>query len=205
MKFRTAFFVSAALVALIPFTSFTGSGVEKETASPKIIFTPDTSDTRKVIINDQYSLMIPKNMKATKDLNDEASLQYQNTTEELYIIVIDEPAGEFVNAYKKSKGWDPGLTTVENYRKVQLAALKKAIKRKGKPTIQKATVNGDPMEIVDFTGVVPGITYPIFYKIGFIESGKNLYMIMTWTFAERKALHNRAMEEMVRSFKSEGK
>ncbi len=205
MKINPAFFVSAALVAMIPFISFTGSGIEKETAQSKIIFAPDTSDAKRVVINDQYSLMIPKHMVASKELNDEASLQYQNTTEELYIIVIDEPSLDFVNAFKKEKGWNPKLSTVENYRKVQMAAMKKSMKIKGKPTIQKAIVDGDAMEIIDFKGMVAGIDFPIAYKMGFIESGKNLYMIMSWTLADRKALHNRAMEDMLRSFRSEGR
>lgn len=201
MKIKSVFFIAAAIGASIAFTSFTSSSIENSKTNN--IAAPDTSDTKRVVINDQYSLAIPKHMKVTKELNDDASLQYQNLEEELYIIVIDEPTDEFINVFRREKGWDPGMTNAENYRRVQMASMKKKIKIKGKPVIRKTKAGSISMEIVDFSGKVKGISFPIFYKIGFLESGKNLYMIMSWTLDERKSLHNSTMEEMLKSFRAE--
>jgi len=86
---------------------------------------------------------------------------------------------------------------------VQVASMKKKLKMQGKPVVQKTTVGGFDTEIVDFNGKVKGIQYPISYKLGFLAAGKNVYMIMTWTLAERKSLHNQSMNDMIRSFRLE--
>jgi hypothetical protein len=203
MKIKTAFFILAASASALIVTSFTISAVTVSDKVQKTIAAPDTSDTRKIVVNEQYSMRIPKHMTSTKALNDEASLQYQDTDEELYIIVIDEPSKEFADAYRSEKGWDPKLTVAQNYRKTQMKALRKAIKTKGDAEVRNTRAGSIPMEIVDFTGKVKGITVPISYKLGFLESDGNLYMIMTWTLASKKNFHNEEMEEMVKSFRSE--
>ncbi len=203
MKIKTIFFIPAALIAAFAITSFTISADTFQNSAQKTIAAPDTADSRKVVINEQYSMRIPKHMSVATGLNSDASLQYQNTEEELYIIVIDEPSKEFVAGFKKSKSWDESLTNAENYRKIQVATLTKGIKTKGKPVVQQTRAGSLPMEIVDFTGKVKGIDFPIAYKLGFLECDGNLYMIMTWTLQEKKSFHNAEMAEMLRSFRSE--
>jgi hypothetical protein len=203
MKIKTAFFLLAACTSALAITSFTIGDNAIQQNEQKTIAAPDTSDTKKVVIDEQYSMRVPKRMTASKELNDDASLQYQDTGEELYVIVIDEPTKEFRDAWKSDKSWDPELTVAQNYRKVQVKSLTKAIKLKGKPVIQTTKAGSVPMEIVDFTGKVKGIDVPISYKLGFLETDGNVYMIMSWTLASRKSFHNEVMEEMLKSFRSE--
>lgn len=201
MRFYSAFSGVIALAAFLALTSFTG---DKTHSSGLKSFLPgDTSDVRKVTIKDQYSLEIGKHMKETKELNDDASLQYEDTEEELYIIVIDESSKEFADAFRGEKGWDNSMTIAENYRRVQMALMKKKMKMKGKPVIRKTKAGSLPMEIVDFSAKVAGIEYEIAYKIGFIEAEGNLYMIMDWTLKSLLDRHNREMEEMITSFRTE--
>jgi hypothetical protein len=203
MKLKSAFFVFAALGTSFAFSSFTGSGNAQQDADGKIVFVTDTADGRKIVINSQYSLVIPNHMKESKSLNDDASLQYADEEEELYIIVIDEPTDEFVKGFKNEKGWDPTMTAAENYRRVQIGSLKNSMKVKGKPVIQKTKASTYSMEVVDFTGKVKGIEDPIGYKVGFLECNGNLYMMMTWTLQSMKTLHNNEMNEMLKSFRDE--
>lgn len=200
MRFYSAFSGVIALAAFLALTSFTGD--KNHTAGLKSFLAGDTSDTRKVTINDQYSLEIGKHMKESKELNDDASLQYEDTEEELYIIVIDEKTKEFTDAFRGEKGWDNSKSIAENYRRVQIASMKKKMKMKGKEVIRKTTVDSYPMEIVDFSAKVPGIDYEIAYKIGFLEAKGNLYMIMDWTLKSMLDRHNREMEDMITSFKT---
>lgn len=203
MKFKPAFFVSAAILSLVAFGSFTN---EKNVLNnnSKFISCDTTDGTRRVTINDEYSIELASHMKVATDLNDDASLQYADLEEELYIIVIDESTKEFRDAYRNDKSWDPKLTVAENYRKVQMASMKKTLKAmKGKPTLQKTSISRIPAEIVDFVGKVEGIEPLIFYKIGFIESDGKLYMIMTWTLNDMRSRHNAEMTSMIKSFRTE--
>ncbi len=59
-------------------------------------------------------------MKQTNDLNEEASLQYNNLFKENYIIEIDESKEEFISAMDEAEINDPSYSVVENYRNIQL-------------------------------------------------------------------------------------
>ncbi len=202
MKIKTSLGFSVAMVSALAITSFRNAPVKVEQNNYHFAAT-DTSDVRRVKINEQYSLEVPKFMTVSKELNDEASLQYQNTEEELYVIVIDEPKDEFVKVFKKEKGWDDKMTVAENYRRVQVASMKSGIKMKGKPVITATKASDVAVEIVDFSGRVKGVDFPIFYKTGFLECEGFVYMIMTWTLDSKKAFHNQDMEKMIKSFRPE--
>jgi hypothetical protein len=202
MKLRSAFFVFTTVGISLAISSFTGSGNAQLNEKGQLFFTRDTSESRKVSVNEQYSMIIPNHLKESKELNDEASLQYADPEAELYIIVIDEPTKDFISTYKQINDWDASMSTLENYRRVQIASMKKKMKFKGKPVIQKTKAGSTSMEIVDFNGKVKGIKSLISYKTGFIESNGFLYLIMSWTIADMKNMHNAEMEEMVKSFRA---
>jgi hypothetical protein len=202
MKINPAFFVSAAILSLFAFGSFTNEKIAENAFSDKVLLAGDTS-ARRIVINDEYSIMIKNHMTKATDLNDEASLQYSDIVEELYIIVIDEVSSEFKVAFQEAGDWDSTMTMAENYRRVQMASLKEALELKSKPAVQKTTFSKYPAEIVDFVGKVEGIEPLIFYKIGFIEREGKLYMIMTWTLDEMRSKHNTEMTNMVKSFRAE--
>jgi hypothetical protein len=203
MKFNSLSLISAAILSLVAFGSFTNEKNAEQTSNKMI--SCDTSDSpRRITINDEYSIEIPRHMKVATDLNADASLQYNDLEEELYIIVIDESTKEFRETFRNEKEWDENLTVAENYRKVQIANMKKTLKSmKGKPTLQKTSISKTPAEIVDFVGKVDGIDPLIYYKIGFLESDGKLYMIMTWTLNDMRSRHNTEMMNMIKSFRTE--
>ena len=150
-----------------------------------------------------YKITIPKHMTTSTELNDDASLQYQNIYKELYIIVIDEPKTDFIKTFSDPEinEYDDNLTPEKNYRIVQMKSMKEKMTLRAEPSIKKTTINGLDAEIVDFTGNVEGVESDIFYKIAFVEGTKNLYMIMTWTLDSDKNKNNEEMESMINSFK----
>lgn len=199
MKLKPSLFISAAIFSLLAFGSFTND----KNAVNAPFAACDTSDFHRITINEEYSIELGTHMKVSTDLNADASLQYADLEEELYIIVIDESTKEFRDAFRNSKQWDEKLTVAENYRKIQMANLKEKIKLKGKPVTEKASIDKIPAEIVDFVGKVEGIELAIFYKVGFLESDGKLYMIMTWTINDMRARHNTEMVNMIKSFRAE--
>lgn len=150
-----------------------------------------------------YKITIPKHMTVSTELNDDASLQYQNIYKELYVIVIDEPKTDFIKTFSDPEinEYDDKLTPEKNYRMVQMKSMKEKMTLRAEPSVKKTTINGLDAEIVDFTGNVEGVASDIYYKLAFVEGTKNLYMIMTWTLDSDKNKNNEEMDGMINSFK----
>jgi len=148
-----------------------------------------------------YSMMIPKHLKLATDLNDDASLQYQDIYKELYVIVIDESKTEFIKTFSDLGEYDEKLTPEKNYRIVQTKMMAEKMTVTDGPNVKKLDLHGLDAEVSNFTGKVEGIQSEIFYKLAFVEGTKKMYMIMTWTLAEDRNKNEAEMDDMISSFK----
>lgn len=161
----------------------------------------DNGKTRTVKAVD-YMMDIPQHMKSTRELNDEASLQYQDPAAELYIIVIDESKSEFIKTFKEIGDYNDSFSVVSNYSRVQLNSMIEKLRVTEGPFIEKGRViHGMDAEVDDFKAYAEGIDESIYYKFAFIEGDKNMYMVMTWTLASRKKTHLPEMNGMIYSFR----
>lgn len=201
----TGILVGASMFAFVMFSScggMMGKGGSDSTAIKEALDKALADETNEVkVASGGYKLNVPKHMSLSYELNSDASLQYENTARELYVIVIDEPKVDFIKEFSADEIYDDNLTPEKNYRMVQMKSLKDAIELRAEPGIKKATINGLDAEIVDFTGKVEGIAYDIYYKLAFIEGTKNVYMVMTWTLDSKKNENNAEMDQMIQSFK----
>lgn len=157
--------------------------------------------TQTVNIKGDYSMEIPKHMTSTTELNDDASLQYQDPAKELYVIVIDESKEEFINTFKDLGEYDSTKTAERNYREVQLKSMTDNLDLKTQPEIKKQNINGLDAEVADFRAMAEGIDQEIYYKFAFVEGKTNMYMVMTWTLSASKDKYGPEMDAMLNSFK----
>lgn len=162
---------------------------------------PDGEQPREVSVK-KYSVMIPGHMVATTGLNDEASLQYQNIYKELYILVIDEPKDEVINAFMEVGEYDTTKSPVTNYRTFLINALQESVSVKGEIELIKDTINGLSAEIVSFHATAPEVEPEVFYLSAFYEGKNNFYYLMTWTLTETEEKNRKEMKEMIYSFKA---
>lgn len=202
----TGILVGASLFAFVMFSSCGGMMGKggSDSASIKEALDKAIAENDEITVGTGgYKISIPKHMSVSKELNDDASLQYQDIYKELYIIVIDEPKTDFIKTFSEPdiNEYDDKLTPEKNYRMVQMKSMKEKMTLRGEPGVKKATINGLDAEIVDFTGAVEGVASDIYYKLAFIEGTKNLYMVMTWTLASDKDKNNDEMDQMIQSFK----
>lgn len=158
-------------------------------------------DFMSVTIKDQYSMMIPKYMKEVSNLNQDASLQYQNIYKETYIIVIDEPTDEFISVFKDLEEYNDSISVVRNYRDIQLQYLAEGIDIINMTEPESLQINGLDSEKVTIDGAVEGIDFNITYFLTFIEGSDNLYMIMAWVHEDEKEKYRGTFEQVVGSFK----
>ena len=210
----TGILVGASLFAFVMFSScggMTGKGGSDSAAIKEALdkaFAKDAVESNEIIVGTGgYKIGIQKHMSVSRDLNDDASLQYADTREELYIIVIDEPKTDFIKQFSDPDldpsllPYDDKLTPEKNYRLTQMHSLTASMTLHGQPVVTKATINGLDAEIVDISATVPGVEVDIFYKLAFIEGTKNIYMVMAWTLDSKKETNNDEMNQMIQSFK----
>jgi hypothetical protein len=202
----TGILVGASLFAFVMFSSCGGMMGKggTDSASMKEALEKAIANNREVTVaSGGYKVSIPNEMVSTTELNDDASLQYQNTSKELYIIVIDESKTDFIKTFSDPEmgQYDDKITPVENYRTFQLNSLTSNMTTRATPVVKKAKINGLDAEIADWTASVPGIPVDIYYRVAFVEGTKNLYMVMTWTLASDKTTNSDQMDQMIQSFK----
>jgi hypothetical protein len=150
-----------------------------------------------VTIANKYSIDIPNSFEKVGNLNDEASLQYQNALKEFYVIVIDESKESFNKAiFENQSDITPDL---EGYYKAIQFNLTEAIKDKKLFEEKTTSINGRKAKVFSVTGNVEG--YDIFYRYAIIEGKSNYYQIMLWTEKKKETNYKEMMNRSINSFK----
>ena len=191
------------VVAALALTSFATSGCSSKpkTAEERNQVKPDES-FKEVKINSLYSMSLPDYLTEGNDLNDQASLQYQNIYKEVYVIVIDESKEDFVNTFKELGEYDDSKSACDNYAKAQMESIEGNMETvTSKSAFRKTKLHGCDTRISDVVGTQSGITDAMGFTVAFVEGKENLYMIMTWTFEKDKAKYQDDMDMMINSFK----
>lgn len=162
--------------------------------------TPEAANFIEVKVN-EYAVKVPEYMKKVTNLNEEASLQFQNIFKETYVIIIGENKEEFIAAFRDLGEYDSTRSVVENYRDIQLLTTAERIDVIGQSKPEAAVINGLPAQFVQVDANVEGASKPISYFFTFIEGDENVYMIMAWTLAERKEKYRNTFTAMAKSFR----
>lgn len=160
------------------------------------------TDTYETIKVKNYSLDIPSHLSEVNNLNENASLQYQNAFKELYIIVIDETKTDVRYAMAMNGFGNIYSNDFDGYVKLMSENFNKAIpttNRSQKDTI----INSFNAKIINFNGKVQG--YDVFYKMAYVDGVDNYYQIMSWTLLSKKLDHEKAMDKMLHSFRVKNK
>ena len=163
-----------------------------------VVISCDVKEEFKTItIADKYSLDIPDSFEKVDNLNDDASLQYQNAFKEFYVIVMDEPKETFDTAVTTN---DVDMTPdLEGYYKSIQLNLKNAIKNIKIFNEKNTEINGRKAKIFSVTGNVEG--YDIFYRYALVEGKKEYYQIMLWTEQKKGESYLETMNQSINSFK----
>ncbi len=183
-----------SLCCLLFFASCLGSSEKTTDENPKI------EDFHTVSVNGEYQVSIPKYMRGTTGLNEEASLQYQNARKETYTIIIDEPKEEFVEILKELEEYNAEASAMQNYRAIQLQLLGSTVKIHEKTEPKTKMIHGLESESVEINAHVEGVDEEIAYFLTFINGDKNVYMIMSWTLKSTADQYRKTFELIAESF-----
>ncbi|WP_339834861.1 hypothetical protein [uncultured Flavobacterium sp.] len=159
----------------------------------------DDSKIETITIKNQYSLDVYTNMSKTNELNDEASLQYQNIFKEIYVVVIDESAEQFNTSIVDNDLVDLYKPNLNGYSKLIIDGFEPEANIKKVSKEKDTLINGLEAKVIEFEGKVN--EYKVYYQLAFIKSQKSYYQIMTWTLMENKEKLKNKLDKMTYSFK----
>lgn len=162
------------------------------------IISCESSDEWKTIKVNNYAVELPSYLSESKQLNDDASLQYQNIFKELYIIVIDENKKEMESSLS-----DNGLDEIysndfEGYTELLSTNLASNVEMKNK-TEKDTLINSLQAKILKFEGEVED--FKVFYEVAYINGVDDYYQVMSWTLLDNKSNYEQTMDKMIHSFK----
>ncbi len=189
--------ISLCFVLTILFVScnFTNNKNKKEILSDE--------DLNVVNINDEYSLSLPTYLRKASNLNEDASLQYQNLAREAYVIVIDEPKEDIVSSFKEAEIYNDSISLFENYIKFQNDFFNDALDDKSYDSgLLDLTINNWPAKTIRVRGKYYQVDFEIAYWIAYVETDEKMYNIMCWTLSSNQLKYEETFRKVIRSFKT---
>lgn len=148
---------------------------------------------------DDFAIYLPKYFKKTDDLNQEATLQFQNFFRETYLVLIEEPKAEFITLFKDLGDYNHSITPVKNYKNVQRNYFSEFIDITNRYESRSLNVHGLPTEIVRFDGIVDDVD--IAYDVAYLEGQDTIYMIIAWTLKDRRKTYAKTFDMIFNSFR----
>lgn len=161
---------------------------------------PSDEKYEKKIVENKYSIFIPESLGATTELNNIASIQFQNLSEDFYVIVLDETKESFANAVQNN----PTNITPDfkGYYNVIVSHFKKITQKDFKVyDIEKKKINSSNAIVFSMSGM--NDNYPAFYRYAIIEGDQRYYQIMSWTNIPQEKKYTERMNKIIESFSVE--
>lgn len=162
-----------------------------------------TENTRTVKIDGRYRLDVPASFEQADNLNEDASLQYQNLYKPMYAIVIDEPKSVLEEALDANEIYDQYTMDLKGYSELITEDMRSRLELDALPPMQDLKINGLNARLLSFEGMSEG--YQIYWKVAFIEGHKTYYQVMVWTLASEREEFEEEMNNIVKSFKETDK
>jgi len=162
-------------------------------------------DFKVIKVKSNYEIKVMDYMISTNILNNEASLQYMSPLKEEYIIIINEPKQEFIEAYLELNAYDKKESPIANYSTIQLAFFNEKMKPSYKSKLKHSTINNLSVEYIELNANIAEVNQTASYFIYYIASLESLYTIMTWTLKQNKDVYREKVRKMIRTFKVDSK
>lgn len=146
-----------------------------------------------------FSMVLPDYMVSTTTLDADRPLQYMNAVKEQYIVASYELISDVEPSLKAMKKYE-GKTLLDQYVSYNKEVIEEGVKISKQEPVKKMTIDGMPAQMLQFDGMVEGISEGISYYTVFIQSKDKLYFIMTWTLESRKDDFKEVADKMIKSF-----
>jgi hypothetical protein len=158
-----------------------------------------TESAETVNIGGRYSIDLPKSFKKANRLNPEASLEYMDAVNGLYVIVIDEQKDAVINAIVENGLENTYSPDLKGYSQLLADTMKPNLKAGTIKPFNDTIINGLNARKTDLEGIVENLR--IHYELGVVEGKNRFYQIMTWTTPNDLLKNQEQMQAIISSFK----
>jgi len=141
-------------------------------------------------VNGLYSVCIPLSLSEIKGLNPDASLQFTNPKDNIFIIVIDEAISDLDKVEA-----DYSLRNYLKFAIVNMGELKNRVV--GNP--ESIVIGGVDALQTKITGGFDGTDYE--FRLIVLRSKTHMFQILAWNGANLKEKKKIAVNEMIMSFR----
>ena len=100
-----------------------------------------------ITVSNKYTIELPEFLSEGNNLNNEASLQYQNPSKEFYVIVIDERKADFPN---------PEEMDLNAYTSIVKEGMESSIEESVTSPIKDTVINGMKAKLFSLSGKLSG-------------------------------------------------
>jgi hypothetical protein len=139
-----------------------------------------------------FTLELPEYLTKTWDLNDVASLQYQNTMKDVYVVVIEDDKEQLESLGMKFTGPREFL---DNFTK----DYQKESKKRKLFEVSEFELNGNKLAQVEMSWKEDDIDF--YMLITSVESPKHFYKILCWTTVQNSDKYMVDFKTIARSLK----
>lgn len=147
-----------------------------------------------------FEIKLPANLKTASNLNEDATVQYQNIFKEYFNIVIHESAAEFNIAIIDAELEADYPATIDGYANFNKDRFSENVDEIiHLSDLQSLKLNGLDARYFEARAKVSGTD--IFYHYGFVKGDTSYYQVMSWTSTKREADHKATMLESLKSMK----
>ncbi len=159
----------------------------------------ESNETKEIVIKNQYSIDLPEFLSVAYDLNDEASLQYQNLYKEFYVIVIDETKQEAYDVINMEELEGAYTADFQGYCDLITDGMLLDLEVNKQSNVLDTNINTLNAKIINYDAVFEGTG--IYYSIAYIKGANSFYQVMIWTLSDSKEKYEEKMKKILASFK----
>ena len=150
---------------------------------------------------DKFQIDAPEFMIQTDDLLAEAPLQFENTSKEMYTLVINEDKGMLESVFFVVPEIDKSKPLIEQYCTMQTISTRDLMEIEEESGPEKATIGGLEARIMEYEGYPEGLDFDTYYYIAIIEGEDAIYKVTSWCMGEDKSVNRPIFKQMAESFK----
>ncbi|WP_338760770.1 hypothetical protein WAF17_14215 [Bernardetia sp. ABR2-2B] len=182
MKIISAFYIIALLSIVLSFSAC------------------NTKTTYETIKTDQkYSLDLPTYLQPANDLNDDATLQYQNLIKEFYVVVIEDSKEDYNQMLEMSDTTGTNSNKFESFSKLFSDSYEQNLNLTIDKNPTDFKIGSLSAKTFSMTGTLE--ESEIYYHFTLIDGKDTYYQVLQWTLAGRKESYKGEMDKIIKSFK----
>jgi hypothetical protein len=151
-----------------------------------------------------YEAQLQSAMKPAQGLNNDAFMQYVDSSANEFLIGIAEPKKETQYILEAAEIWDSRISFMENYQSLTQSQFQETMTIVGIPEWEKETVNGLPVETARFRAKHKDVPEEMVYTAIYFEDRTNIYILYYWSMASREAACRAHVSDFIASLKKTG-